>query len=434
VANVTHPIRLYGKKRGNRRTGSGVVGRLGLSLFFAAFLVMGLAFFALLANVLMWPEWRVNNQFVEHRCRVLQKRLAESGGSEETYRPEFLVDYAVNGRNYQTWTYDITQAYSGDRAAQRVLLDQFDVGRQYPCWYDPRDPQTVVLKRGYTWFSWIMLMLPLTFVIIGGGGLIYQALNWGTSTERRLDLARRVVRMELFEPGADLADDFPTVPREANLTNSPGTRLAYRLPIAVSPGWALLAIIVACLFWNGMVSIFVTIAVKGHLAGEPDWFLSLFLVPFVLIGFGLIYFTVRQLLITSGVGPTLVEISDHPLVPGGEYEVVLSQSGRLSMNSLVVALCCQEQATYQQGTNSRTETSTVYEQQVITREGFEIHQGIPFEARATLTIPSGAMHSFKSAHNSILWKLVVRGDVAGWPDYEREFPLLVYPRAIGRTG
>jgi hypothetical protein len=429
---VNHPIRLYGKKRGNRRTGSGRIGRLGMSLFFGAFLVMGMAFFALLINVLVLPEWRANNRFVQHRCRVLQERLAESE-NEQTYRPEFLIAYEIDGQEYSTWTYDVTKAYSGDRAAQRAILEEFDVGGEYPCWYDPDEPQTAVLKRDYTWYSWIMLLLPLTFVIIGGGGLIYQALNWGTSTERRLDLARRVSRMELFEPG-DLSDGFPTVPGEGNLTNSPGTRLAYRLPISVSPGWALAAIVAACLFWNGMVSIFVTIAVRGHLAGEPDWFLSLFLVPFLLIGLGLIFFTVRQLLITSGVGPTLVEISDHPLVPGGEYEIMLSQSGRLSMNSLVVLLRCQEEATYQQGTNSRTETSTVYEQEVFRREGFEIHQGIPFEAGATLTIPTSAMHSFKTARNAVVWKLVVRGDVAGWPDYERDFPLLVYPRAVRRAG
>ena len=31
------------------------------------------------------------------------------------------------------------------------------------------------------------------------------------------------------------------------------------------------------------------------------------------------------------------------------------------------------------------------------------------------------MHSFKSDHNEVQWKLVVRADLAGWPSFERRF-------------
>ena len=41
--------------------------------------------------------------------------------------------------------------------------------------------------------------------------------------------------------------------------------------------------------------------------------------------FGLIFFMVRQLLITSGVGPTLVEISDHPLSPAAVLSISLEK-------------------------------------------------------------------------------------------------------------
>ena len=53
---------------------------------------------------------------------------------------------------------------------------------------------------------------------------------------------------------------------------------------------------------------------------------------------------------------------------------------------------------------------------------------MPFEIRSRLAqCLAGAMHSFKSTHNEVRWKLIVKGDVRGWPNYEREFPLLVYP-------
>ncbi len=238
---------------------------------------------------------------------------------------------------------------------------------------------------------------------------------------------------DLLDPDGDHRD-LPGVPREANLKNSPGTRLAYRLPVAVSPAWALAAIIGASLFWSGMVSIFVAIAINSHLRGEPEWFLTIFVIPFVLIGVALVWFAVRQLLITTGVGPTWVEISGHPLEPAGEYEVFLSQSGRLTLKSFRVLLVCEEQATYQQGTNSRTETCPVFQEEVFAREDFEIQHGAPLEVEARLHVPPGAMHSFKSKHNEIRWKLIVKADVRGWPNYQREFPLLVYPGEEVRRG
>jgi hypothetical protein len=401
-----------------------------LVLFFGCVLVAGVGFMGLLISQVVLPQWRANHRFVDSPCIVLQKRLGESESKNApVYRPEILVEYEASGEPYESWAYhDVRGAYSSDLAAMQALLDRYEIGRQYNCWYDPQAPETVCLARGYDWLAWTMLLLPLTFVAVGGGGLIYQFLNWSTSVERRLAIARRMAQMEeLLDPAGEHARDLPAVPREANLTNSPGTRLAYRLPIAVSPAWALAAAIGVCLFWNGMVSVFAAIAVNSHLRGEPEWFLTAFVVPFALIGFALIWYAVQQLLITTGVGPTLVEVSEHPLAPAGEYEVFLSQSGRLTLNAFRVLLVCEEQATYQQGTNSRTETCPVFQEEVFARQDFEIQHGKPLEVKATLRVPPGAMHSFKSSHNEVRWKLIVKGDVRGWPNYQREFPLLVYP-------
>jgi hypothetical protein len=37
------------------------------------------------------------------------------------------------------------------------------------------------------------------------------------------------------------------------------------------------------------------------------------------------------------------------------------------------------------------------------------------------------MHSFKADHNEVRWRLLVRGDVAGWPPFDRSFPIVVIP-------
>ena len=97
------------------------------------------------------------------------------------------------------------------------------------------------------------------------------------------------------------------------------------------------------------------------------------------------------------------------------------------MNRFEVLLVCEEIATYRQGTNSRTESRRVLQVELIHAEQFQIEQASPFEAGAPLEIPAGAMHSFRAGYNEIAWRLIVKGNVAGWPDFERRFPIVVQP-------
>jgi hypothetical protein len=182
-----------------------------------------------------------------------------------------------------------------------------------------------------------------------------------------------------------------------------------------------------CILWNGIVSVFVTMAVRSHIAGKPEWTLTFSTVPFVLIGLGAIVVFVRKMLVATGIGPTLMEISDHPLHPGGQYRLFLSQSGRLTVGAMRVSLMCEETAAYRQGTNSRTETREVYRHEIFSREGFEVQSGLPFEVEFDLELPAGVMHSFKAAHNEITWTLVVDGDIVRWPDFRRAFPIVIRP-------
>ena len=134
------------------------------------------------------------------------------------------------------------------------------------------------------------------------------------------------------------------------------------------------------------------------------------------------------------MGPTSVEVSNQPFYPGCVYDVFVTQAGRLSVHSLQLVLVCEEEAIYRQGTDVRTELRRVHQQQVFRTEGFEIVPPAPFERLCRLEVPDNAMHSFKSSHNAIRWKLVVQGDVSRWPPFERDFPVVVYPRVNGEGG
>ncbi len=99
------------------------------------------------------------------------------------------------------------------------------------------------MVRGYSGFLYLLLLIPFCFIIIGGGGLAYTLLRWGSSAERRAALRQKAANLEFFEKAAEGTQGFPNVPTDANFTNSPGTALAYRLPVAAaaesgpSPRW-----------------------------------------------------------------------------------------------------------------------------------------------------------------------------------------------------
>jgi len=431
---LARQFRPYGKKRGNRRTGSRVLGSAGLSLLYLAFFFLGSLAMALIVARVVIPDLRVNQQFVEQKCLVLQTRCGEQDvNGTSTYRPEVRILYEVDGTSYRTWTYDIAGVYSRDRQQQQKLLEQFKPGQEYPCWYDPTDPNRVVLVRGYTWSGWLLLLLPLSFIILGGAGLVYTVLEWGKSVERQSALAQRAVQLELFDQAKADGRQYPNIPRQEHLTDSPGTTLTYRLPSVTSPAWMLIVALVLTLVSNGALAIFAATALDDYWHGRPNWLLTLFLVPLTIAGVAAVVFLMRQLLIMTWVGPTVIEISDQPLHPGRKYELFLSQTGRLRMNALRVLLACDEVATYQQGTNTRTETRRVHEAELLRRDDFSIQHGIPYEAHFSLHVPGEAMHSFKSNHNRIEWKLLVQGDVVRWPNYERCFPVVVYPPQPART-
>ena len=89
------------------------------------------------------------------------------------------------------------------------------------------------------------------------------------------------------ESEGDTKNEWPTIPT-LHEPPTPGRTLRYRLPSGSSPVRVLVITLAAALFWNGIVSIFLSTAIEGHLGGKPDWFMTVLLVPFVLVGLVLI--------------------------------------------------------------------------------------------------------------------------------------------------
>ncbi len=277
------------------------------------------------------------------------------------------------------------------------------------------------------WTLSLFILIAVLFIGFGGGGLLRTTVQVGTSAERRTALAQKAADIELLRESKPQSKQYPNIPYDGDLTNSPGIMLSYRLPIDASPIWRFLGFAGLWICTVGLASMLVAWAWTGMGAQSGDMTRVSVSTLFVLIAIVTTYFFVRTLLIQISLGPTIVEISDHPLHPDHCYQVFLSQSGHLTLKWLQMRLICEEEATYEQGTDIRTEIRPVCSHQVFRKAEFQINPGRPFEEEFELRIPEEAMHSFNSTSNSIHWKLVVRGEAVGWPQFHRTFPIIIFP-------
>jgi hypothetical protein len=182
-----------------------------------------------------------------------------------------------------------------------------------------------------------------------------------------------------------------------------------------------------CVGWNALVVVFVVQVVRLHLEGNPNWLLTWLMAPLVLAGAWTLATIARQLLLNAAMGATLVEASQHPFYPGGTFHGFVSQTGKVHVRWLHIQLECEEQAVYQQGTDTRRAIERVYRKVLFSQRKFDIVRQQAFETTFDITLPESAMHSFVSPHNGVIWSLVVCGRLAGWGDFERRFPVYVYP-------
>ncbi len=224
-------------------------------------------------------------------------------------------------------------------------------------------------------------------------------------------------------------DPAPTMP---DLTTTPGKVLAHQLPragmnAAVQFGCA----IFVALFWNGIVSVFVYQFVSkwargGFPNGIFNWLQVLFLLPFVVVGLFLLLAVISlglRWLITLMVGKLEVEVSVHPLTPGGSSSLHIAQRGLFGIGRVNAALVCTESATYTAGTSRSTATREVFAQPVIDPEENPDATGLP--VAMDFRVPIEAMHSFEAPNNTIAWAIRVKGRVMGLLPFGDDYSVVV---------
>lgn len=287
--------------------------------------------------------------------------------------------------------------------------------------------------------TWIFVILALASLISGAAGLVFRLMHLGASDERRSAMATRAGAFEQGAidligpasdgPGSDDPGKLPSVPRARGLTDSPGERLTYRLASQSTSG-GIVGPATLALLWNAVWFVLLAVVVSGFWYGRPRWIVAGLLVPFAVIGVWAFRYFLGRLRQSAGVGPTIVEISDHPLYPGENYEIFVSQFGRLSLRRLTVQLTCEEETFYRQGTDVRVDRCESFTQVLCKERDVRVDPKRPWEQQLRVQLPADVMHSFAGTHNAIRWKIVVLGESRPWPSFCRSFPVVVHPLGL----
>ena len=274
---------------------------------------------------------------------------------------------------------------------------------------------------------WLMLLLVGSLLLIGGGGMVLAYIQYGISRERRKAITQARPALDLLKENVLSTDRFPSIPSDADIIDSPGTHLRYRLPRVESSFWPMFAASLFGLSWLAVSVTLLVSVINGMRNSQVDWlFVVMLLVSILVTNWAARYFY-RQLRLLLQVGTSLLEISHHPLLPGRNCEGFLFQSGSMKLRSIHLSLVCEELATYRQGTDLRIESHRVFKEEIAVLNDRDLRSDRVLEHDFQFSIPESAMHSFRSEHNQVQWKLVVRGKPESLPRFVRSFLIIVHP-------
>ena len=402
--------------------------RWGEALAFLTILIVGVVIFIL--QLLTWaiPQLILYQEFIPSRGIVADTKIAEQTfGAETRYRPEVLLEHTVDGITYSIWTFDYHTLHSQEgftaprELAEKALLP-FSKGQRVNCWYRINYPAQVIVVWEFSIWGWFLLLLSFSLIILGIIGLPQAFRLLAVSKERQAAL------LTLPKDSSQRPSDWTAIPDIRGINESPGTHLAFRLPLGHRPIFPLAGQTLFATAWTVIALVILIPSFFDSSGSWMDYLLGiLFRALFCGIGVVLFYGVARQLWITFLVAPTLLELSDHPVYPNRKYRILLHQDGILQFQNLTVDLVCEEIARFHQGTDTVTNRQDVFRQTIFSRSDFSTTPEEPLHEEFFLQLPEGAMHSFRQKNNEVAWKLEFVAHLAGWSELRRDCPIVVRP-------
>jgi hypothetical protein len=283
------------------------------------------------------------------------------------------------------------------------------------------------------WIFGIAIFVIGAFLAMGVVRMLTVLWKVGASVERRGAIVSRARDVELLNQLTSEKESLPTIPQDARFPVRRGERLRFGLIPYGSTRWPLLTVGGASALCAMIATGLIVLVVDTTFRGRTDWVGAVLATALTFATVWLLVQFFRTLFMQTAVGPTELEISDMPLVAGQPGTLLLVQPARVRLRLLELALECEEQATYRQGTDIRTEGAVVYSQLLFRKRGLDVDDSQGLQRAIDFQLPEDVMHSFRSKNNSVLWRIRLTATVTGWPAVERRFPIIVLPRFMERV-
>lgn len=371
--------------------------RAVLILFGLVFFGAGSGFAYIMTIRPLMGIWAARS-WVETPCKIVSAEVGVHDGDDgDTYSIDITYEYTFKEKKHRSDRYDFVGGSSSGYEGKNDVVNQYKKAKQPLCYVNPKQPNEAVLVRDLTIRNAIGLF-PIPFVIIGAGIMIY-----GLRYQRKTGKAAWL---------PDNRDDTPDGQTVLTPTSTPLKKL--------------LIVIAICLFWNGIISVFLYQVFEGFKHDRPEWFLTLFMIPFVAVGLALIGAVFYQLLAILNPRYRLT-LQPERLHPGTSGMINWQAAGKAHrIRSLTVTLAGREEATYRVGTNTRTDKNTFFEMELIdTQDSYQIEGG-----SIGFVIPADTMHSFEADNNKIVWSMDIRGDIKFWPDVKQSYKIVITPKTV----
>ena len=351
-------------------------------IFGAVFIAVGLGVTYLLFGMPFLRQqaaraWTPVEAVVEH-SRV----RSHSGDDSTTYSVDIAYRYRIDGREYRGDRYHFRSGSSSGYEAKQRVVAAHPAGSTLRIYVNPADPFDSVIVRdmGATLY---LGLLPLIFAVAGGLILVF-----GIRQGRRLG-------RQAPEPAAWSL-------RPARRAGKPLGLLAFAI------------------FWNGIVSVGVTQCARQWQGGGRPLFVTLFLVPFVLVGAGFLAGFFAELL--RLFNPRILLIPPPvPLVPGVPAAIAFRGRGRIDrLERLTVSLVGRE--TIVRGDRGEDGPATRECHRAVVHE--LDHPLLMREGSFRLTLPPELMRRTDGPDRRIAWRLEIKGRIPRWLDLAETYRLV----------
>ncbi|MCF7957071.1 MAG: DUF3592 domain-containing protein [Phycisphaerae bacterium] len=351
-------------------------------------------------------------------CTILSCKIDHAYKTESSYGIDISYTYTFNGQSYTSDIYQHNYQGSSDYTEIKQIVDQIINNTQVNCYVNPECPQEAYLTRESLWRDGSAILVCQIFTAIGVGGIVF---TWRKKNPKKNESNKPKPKSALVTKWYMKPLKISSQHQDFSLNNKRPDSIILKSDSSAIKN--LLGGIFATLFWNGIVSVFLSLVLDSFEKGEPNWVLTIFIIPFVLVGLYLILVTFYHFLKLFNARPILT-LTPGVTPLGTTTELSWTFRGWMKfIRHLTITLSAREEATYDQGSSSKTDKHTFYEMELFsTNITSEMTAG-----KVKCAIPQDCMHSFQAKHNKIIWSINVKGNIKLWPNISSKFPFTVLP-------